>query len=80
MEVKIGRKEKGHWFLVNHLRDPSGTVASSQAIEAPVNIPFVPTVRFQNSGGGTDISSHTTASMTSYYLEVTTKTLLTGDL
>jgi hypothetical protein len=32
-------------YLVNHLRDPSGTVASSQAIEAPVNIPFVPTVR-----------------------------------
>jgi hypothetical protein len=34
----------------------------------------------QNSGGGMDISSHITASMTSYYLEVTTKTLLTGDL
>jgi hypothetical protein len=32
-------------YLVNHLRDPSGTVASSQAIEIPVNIPFVPTVR-----------------------------------
>jgi hypothetical protein len=32
-------------YLVNHLRDPSGTVAFSQAIEAPVSIPFVPTVR-----------------------------------
>jgi hypothetical protein len=34
----------------------------------------------QNSGGGTDISSHITASTTSYYLEVTTETLLTRDL
>jgi hypothetical protein len=32
-------------YLVNHLRDPSSTVAFSQAIEAPVSIPFVPTVR-----------------------------------
>jgi hypothetical protein len=29
----------------------------------------------QNSGGGTDISTHITASTTSFYLEVTTKTL-----
>jgi hypothetical protein len=32
-------------YLFNHLRDPSGTVAFSQAIEAPVSISFVPTVR-----------------------------------
>jgi hypothetical protein len=32
-------------YLVNHLRDPSGTVAFSWAIEAPVGIPFVHTVR-----------------------------------
>jgi hypothetical protein len=32
-------------YLVNHLRDPSNTVAFSQAIEAPVHISFVPTVR-----------------------------------
>jgi hypothetical protein len=32
-------------YLVNHLRDPSGTVAFSQAIEAPVGIPFVHTDR-----------------------------------
>jgi hypothetical protein len=30
-------------FLVDHLRDPSITI--SQIIEAPVHIPFVPTVR-----------------------------------
>jgi hypothetical protein len=32
-------------YLVDHLRNPSGTVASCQSIEAPVSIPFVPTVR-----------------------------------
>jgi hypothetical protein len=32
-------------YLVDHLRDPSGTVAYCQSIEAPVRIPFVPTVR-----------------------------------
>jgi hypothetical protein len=32
-------------YLVNHLRDPSGIVTSSRSIEAPVSIPFVPTVR-----------------------------------
>jgi hypothetical protein len=32
-------------YSVNHLRDPSGTVAFSRAIEAPVSIPFVHTVR-----------------------------------
>jgi hypothetical protein len=32
-------------YLVDHLEDPSGIVASSQSIEAPVSIPFVPTVR-----------------------------------
>jgi hypothetical protein len=32
-------------YLVNHLRDPSDTITFSQAIEAPVRIPFVPTVR-----------------------------------
>jgi hypothetical protein len=32
-------------YLVDHLRDPLPTVAFSQAIEAPVRIPFIPTVR-----------------------------------
>jgi hypothetical protein len=32
-------------YLVDHLRDPSSIVTSSQSIEAPVSIPFVPTVR-----------------------------------
>jgi hypothetical protein len=32
-------------YLVDHLRDPSSIVASSRSIEAPVSIPFVPTVR-----------------------------------
>jgi hypothetical protein len=32
-------------YLVDHLRDPLPTVAFSQAIEAPVCIPFIPTVR-----------------------------------
>jgi hypothetical protein len=32
-------------YLVDHLRDPSGTVTFSQAKKAPVSIPFVPTVR-----------------------------------
>jgi hypothetical protein len=32
-------------YLVDHLRDPSGIVASSWSIEAPLSIPFVPTVR-----------------------------------
>jgi hypothetical protein len=32
-------------YLVDHLRDPSGIVDSSQSIEAPVSIPFVYTVR-----------------------------------
>jgi hypothetical protein len=32
-------------YLVDHLRDPSGTVPYCQSIEAPVSIPFVPTVR-----------------------------------
>jgi hypothetical protein len=32
-------------YLVDHLRDPLGIVASSRSIEAPVSIPFVPTVR-----------------------------------
>jgi hypothetical protein len=32
-------------YLVNHLRDPSGIVTSSQSIKAPVSIPFVLTVR-----------------------------------
>jgi hypothetical protein len=58
-------------FLVDHLRDPS-----YQVIEAPVRIPFVLTVRAADSGGGMDISTHITASTTSYYLEVTTETLI----
>jgi hypothetical protein len=32
-------------YLVDHLRDPSGTVAYCQSIEAPVSITFDPTVR-----------------------------------
>jgi hypothetical protein len=32
-------------YLVDHLRDPSGTVDYCQSIEAPLSIPFVPTVR-----------------------------------
>jgi hypothetical protein len=32
-------------YLVDHLRDPLDTVNFSQAIEAPVCIPFVPTLR-----------------------------------
>jgi hypothetical protein len=32
-------------YLVDHLRDPSDTVIFSQAREAPLCIPFVPTVR-----------------------------------
>jgi hypothetical protein len=64
--------------LVNHLRDPSDTI--SQVIEAPVPILSSLLSELQNSGGGTDISTHITASMISYYLEVTTKTLLTEEL
>jgi hypothetical protein len=40
-----GLNKRATDYLVNHLRDPSGTVAFSRAIEAPVSIPFVPTVR-----------------------------------
>jgi hypothetical protein len=59
-------------FLVDHLRDPS-----YQVIEAPLSIPFIHILsELQNSGGGTDISTHITASMTSYYLEVTTDSLI----
>jgi hypothetical protein len=32
-------------YLVDNLRDPFGTVPYCQSIEAPVSIPFVPTVR-----------------------------------
>jgi hypothetical protein len=32
-------------YLVDHLRDPSSTVPYCESIEAPVSIPFVPTVR-----------------------------------
>jgi hypothetical protein len=32
-------------YLVDHLRDPSGTVDYCRSIEAPLSIPFVPTVR-----------------------------------
>jgi hypothetical protein len=32
-------------YLVDHLRDPSGTIAYCQSIEAPVSISFVPTLR-----------------------------------
>jgi hypothetical protein len=44
MEAQVGRKYKGHCdYLVDHLRDPLFTI--SQVIEAPVCIPFIPTVR-----------------------------------
>jgi hypothetical protein len=62
-------------FLVDHSRDPLLTI--SQVIEASVCTPFVPTVRASEL---TDISTHITALMTLYYLEVNTKTLLTKEL
>jgi hypothetical protein len=62
-------------FLVDHLRDPS-----YQVIEAPVCILSFLLSELQNSGGGMDISTHITASMTSYYLGITTNTLLTKEL
>jgi hypothetical protein len=37
--------KKATAYLVNHLRDPFGTVSFSQAIEAPVGISFVHTDR-----------------------------------
>jgi hypothetical protein len=61
--------------LVEHLTDPS-----YQVIEASLSLPepiLFLLSELQNSGGGMDISSHITASTTSYYLEVTTETLLT---
>ena len=65
--------------LVDHLTDPS-----YQVIEAPLSIPEpISSIlsELQNSGGGTDISTHITVSTTSYYLEVTTDTLiLTEDI
>jgi hypothetical protein len=45
MEAKIDANKRATDYLVNHLRDPSSTVAFSPAIEAPVGIPFVHTVR-----------------------------------
>ena len=66
-------------FLVDHLTDPL-----YQVIGAPLSIPeqFSSILsELQNSGGGTDISTHITVSMTLYYLEVTTDTLiLTKDI
>jgi hypothetical protein len=44
-KLRLDTNTRATDYLVNHLRDPSGTVAFSQAIEAPVSIPFVPTVR-----------------------------------
>jgi hypothetical protein len=44
-KLSLDANKRATDYLVNHLRDPSGTVAFSQAIEAPVSIPFVPTVR-----------------------------------
>jgi hypothetical protein len=44
-KLRLDANKRATDYLVNHLRDPSGTVAFSQAIEAPVSIPFVPTVR-----------------------------------
>jgi hypothetical protein len=62
-------------FLVDHLRDPS-----YQVIEAPVWIPFVPTVRAAELRWWNGYLIHITASTTSYYLEITTKILLTEEL
>jgi hypothetical protein len=70
---------RGTHFLVDHLRDPSGTIDYCRSIEASLSIPFVPTVRAAELSAGTDISSHIKASMTSYYLEITSKTLLTTE-
>jgi hypothetical protein len=64
--------------LVDHLRDPLLTI--SQVIEAQCILLLSLLSELQNSGGGTDISTHITASTISYYLEVTTKTLLTKEL
>jgi hypothetical protein len=36
---------RGTHYLVDHLRDPSGTIDYCQSIEASLSIPFVPTVR-----------------------------------
>jgi hypothetical protein len=36
---------RGTHYLVDHLRDPSGTIDYCRSIEAPLSIPFVPTVR-----------------------------------
>jgi hypothetical protein len=44
-KLRLDANTRATDYLVNHLRDPFGTVAFSQAIEAPVSIPFVPTVR-----------------------------------
>jgi hypothetical protein len=44
-KLRLDVNKRATDYLVNHLRDPSGTVAFSQAIEAPVSISFVPTVR-----------------------------------
>jgi hypothetical protein len=45
-KLRLDVNKRATDYLVNHLRDhPSGTVTFSQAIEAPVSIPFVPTVR-----------------------------------
>jgi hypothetical protein len=44
-KLRLDANKRATDYLVNHLRDPSGTVAFSRAIEAPESIPFVPTVR-----------------------------------
>jgi hypothetical protein len=36
---------RGTHYLVDHLRDPSGTIDYCRSIEASLSIPFVPTVR-----------------------------------
>jgi hypothetical protein len=38
MEAKIDANIRATHYLVDHLRDPSSTVASCQSIEAPVSI------------------------------------------
>jgi hypothetical protein len=44
-KLRLDANTRATDYLVDHLRDPSGTVTFSQAKKAPVSIPFVPTVR-----------------------------------
>jgi hypothetical protein len=77
-KLSLDANKRATDYLVDHLRDPLDTV---NFIEAPVCIPFIPTVRAAELRWWNGyIKTHITASMTSYYLEVTTNTLLTKEL